>query len=305
MPAEIERRHRVEQLRASPERADARGAAHLVRREGEEVAAERLDVDRSVRRRLRGVHDHDPALLVRPFREALDRIHRSERVRDEVARDDLDVAVACDLVERVELQLTEIVDRDRAEAGAVALRDVLPRDVVGVVLELGDDDEVARTEVVQPPRVRDEVDAFRGAAREDDLAGRRRVDERTRLLARALVAGGRALGELVDAAVHVRVRVLVEVTQRVEHLPRLLRRRRRVQEGDRLAVPQLLQVGEVCADALRVELRLGGDGHCVPSYRRAQTRRCCVAQRVSSCRDDSWSLRSTFDTWLSTVFTER
>ena len=37
----------------------------------------------------------------------------------------------------------------------------------------------------------------------------------------------------------------------------------------------------------------------------AQTRRCSVAQRVSSCRDDSCSFRNTFDTGLSTVFTER
>ncbi len=39
--------------------------------------------------------------------------------------------------------------------------------------------------------------------------------------------------------------------------------------------------------------------------RAAQTSRCCVAQRVSSCRDESWSLRRTLDTWLSTVFTDR
>ena len=38
---------------------------------------------------------------------------------------------------------------------------------------------------------------------------------------------------------------------------------------------------------------------------RAQTSRCSVAQRVSSWRVESWSLRSTLETWLSTVFTER
>ena len=39
--------------------------------------------------------------------------------------------------------------------------------------------------------------------------------------------------------------------------------------------------------------------------RSAQTSRCWVAQRVSSWRVESWSLRSTLETWLSTVFTER
>ena len=40
------------------------------------------------------------------------------------------------------------------------------------------------------------------------------------------------------------------------------------------------------------------------SRHQAQTRRRAVAQRVSSCRLLSWSLRSTAETWLSTVFTE-
>ena len=83
-----------------------------------------------------------------------------------------------DRVERVELELAEVVDRDHPEVGARALGDVLPRHEVRVVLELGDDDEVAGAEVVEAPRVRDEVDALGRAAREDDLARRRRVDER-------------------------------------------------------------------------------------------------------------------------------
>src|SRR5207249_948315 len=57
------------------------------------------------------------------------------------------------------------------------------------------------------------------------------------------------------------VRVLVEVAQRVEHLPWLLRRRGRVEEGDRLAVAQLLEVGKVGPDALRIEPRFRRDGH--------------------------------------------
>ena len=60
-------------------------------------------------------------------------------------------------------------------------------------------------------------------ADEDDLARRRRVHERAHLLARTLERRRRALGELVDAAVHVGVRRRVEVGHRLEHLARLLR----------------------------------------------------------------------------------
>ena len=130
-----------------------------------------------------------------------------------------------------------------------------------MVLELGREHDVARAEVLQPPGVGDEVDRLGRVADEDDLARRRGVHERTHLLARALEPRGRALAELVDAAMDVRVRRLVEVRHRVEHLPRLLRARRRVEEGERLAVEGLLEDREVGAEPERVERRLSLDSH--------------------------------------------
>ena len=47
-------------------------------------------------------------------------------------------------VEVVEPQLALLVERDQPELGARALRDVLPRDEVRVVLELGREHDVAR-----------------------------------------------------------------------------------------------------------------------------------------------------------------
>src|SRR5205814_2542426 len=48
---------------------------------------------------------------------------------------------------------------------------------------------------------------------------------------------------------------------RVEHLARLLRARRRVEVGERLAVEGLLEDGEVRAQLVRVERRNGADSH--------------------------------------------
>src|SRR5690348_17936229 len=76
LAAEVERLHLLEQLAAAPERADAARPAQLVRGEREEVAAKCLHVDLLVRSRLRGVDDHDRALLVRPGGELLDRVDR-------------------------------------------------------------------------------------------------------------------------------------------------------------------------------------------------------------------------------------
>ena len=245
MTPELEGLHRPQELHASPERADARRAAHLVGREREEVTAECLHVDGAMRRGLCSVDDHDRASLMRPSREPLDRIDRAERVRDEVVGDDLDVAVARDRVEVGEVELAVVVERDHPELGARPLRDVLPRHEVRVVLELRDDDDVAWAEVAQTPGVGDEVQPLGRAADEDDLTRRRRVDEARDLLPRALVFGGRSLRQCVDAAVDVRVRRLVELPQLVEDLSRLVRADGGIEVGERLAVDLLLEDGEI------------------------------------------------------------
>ena len=266
LPAEVERLHRLQQLAPAPERADTARAAELVRRDREEVTTERLHVDRTMRRSLCSIDDHDRALGVCPLGELLDRVDRAERVRDEIVRNDLDVAARSELVERIQLELPEIVDRDVRELGTGSLGDELPRHEVGVVLELGDDDDVAGAEIVVTPRVRHEIQRLGCAAREDHLAIRRRVDERPYLLTCALVPGSRALGERVDAAMDVRVRVLVELAHRIEDLTRLLRRRSRIEVGERTPVHELVEYREIGAQLVHVERRgrLHGHGSTVP-----------------------------------------
>ena len=151
----------------------------------DEVGAERLHVERHVRRGLRGVADEDRALLVRPGGELLDRVDRPERVRDVVRRDDLDPCPARRCASSVgEIELALLGQRDHRELRAGAAGDVLPRHEVRVMLELGDDDEVAGAEVRHPPRVRDEVDRLGRVADEDDLAHVGRV-QRARAPSRA------------------------------------------------------------------------------------------------------------------------
>ena len=258
VPAHQERLHPLEQLRPSPEEADPARAAHLVPGDGNEIGAQLLHVDAAMRRGLRRVADVDRALLVRPRGERGDVADRPQRVRDEVRGDDLDVAAGGDLVQRVQPHLAVVVQREHAEVRAHPVGHVLPGDVVGVVLELGDDDEIAGAEVVQAPGVRDEVDRLGRVAEEDDLAGGGRVDECARFLACAFVGGGGALAERVDAAVHVRVRGLVELVHRLQHLARLLGGDRGVEVRERLAVEVLLEDGEVGPQLVSVDSRLRG-----------------------------------------------
>ena len=77
-----------------------------------------------------------------------------------------------EFVEPVEREGAVVEDRDEAEPGAGAFGEELPRDEVGVVLHLGEQDHVAGPEEFSAPGVRDEVDALGGAAGEDDLVRR-------------------------------------------------------------------------------------------------------------------------------------
>ena len=163
-------------------------------------------------------------------------------------------ALARELVERVELELAGVVDRDVAEARARLARDELPRDEVRVVLELGDHDDVARPEVLETPRVGDEVDRLGGAAGEDHLALGRRVDERRRPCAvrpRSPRSRARRAGRRRGGRSRTRARRTSRIA--VEHLPRLLRRGGRVEIRERLAVDELLEEREVRAQRGGVE----------------------------------------------------
>ena len=109
-----------------------------------------------------------------------------------------------------------------------------------------------------------------------------RVQERANLLARGSSALRGPLGEHVDAAVHVRVRRLVELLHRLEHLARLLRARRRVEERQRLAVELLLEDREIGAQALRVQ---GGSRSLRPrSHRTPAPQAVAVAPLLSAAR---------------------
>src|SRR3546814_14397627 len=78
-----------------------------------------------------------------------------------------------------------------------------------------------------------------------------------RSLARALVEPGRALAEVMGAAMHVGVILLVGAAHRIEHLSRLLRRGGAVEEHQRTAMYRAGEDGKVAPDPLHVVGRGG------------------------------------------------
>jgi hypothetical protein len=137
-----------------------------------EVGTERAHVHGNVRDRLRAVHEDHRARGVGAFHDLGHRVDGAEDVRDMAYGDELRAAGE-QLLEGSQLEQAVGADRHEAELRPGALGQHLPGDEVGVVLHLGEHDEVAGGDVGRAPRVGDEVDRLRGVAGEDRLPGNR------------------------------------------------------------------------------------------------------------------------------------
>ena len=115
VPAAEERRHRLEQLAAPVQDADAGRPVGLVAGPGVEVRAQRRHVDGQVRDGLRAVDEHERAGGVRALGDLRDRVDRAEHVGDVGDRDELGAARQ-QVVERVEVEQAVVRDRRRRRA---------------------------------------------------------------------------------------------------------------------------------------------------------------------------------------------
>ena len=137
--------------------------------------------------------------------------------------------------------------------------------------------------IAEPEARRDQIDRLGRRAREHDLVDRAGVEEAAHAFARRLVGVRRGVGEIVQAAMHVGIFVLVDMGQALDHRARLLRRSGVVEIDQRLAVGPLVQNGKIGADRLDVV----GRGACpctslmpASAHARAASQARIVAQRL-------------------------
>ena len=150
----------------------------------------------------------------------------------------------------------------------------LPGDDVGVVLEVAEQDDVARLEPLAAVAVGHQVDALGGVAGEDQLGVAAAADEAADPAPGLLHGLGGLLGQPVGAPVHVGVGRLVVLVHGVEHGPGLLRGGGRVEVDEVTPGGTAPQDGEVLLDPLDVERRRGrgGGGQRHDSYPSASSR---------------------------------
>jgi hypothetical protein len=250
-----ERGHGIEQRFATPQHADARRPAEFVRGEGEEVRTPGLHVGGVVGYVLAAVDDGDGAGRVCGVDELLDGCQRAENVAHRSEGKDL-----CSVEkpgQGCEVELAVGGEGHPTQFEPALGGEHVPRDDVGVVLHVREDNRVTRTKVGRTPRVRHKVQRLGGVLGEDDFVHFRGVDEPAYRGPRRLERVGGLGGKLVRAAVDRRVRSFHESRHRIDDLSRLLRRVRGVEIDDGLAVDFALEKGEIFLDDDGVEAHRG------------------------------------------------
>ena len=125
------------------------------------------------------------------------------------------------------------------------------------MLHFRQQDDITRAKKFPAPRLRHQIDAFGRPAGEDDLVGRRSADVFRDVLAGSFVSFRRARAQLMQAAMHVGVVMLVVIPQRIQHRLRLLRCRGAVEVDQGMAVGPLAQDREILAHSLPIYAAAG------------------------------------------------
>jgi hypothetical protein len=156
-------------------------------------------------------------------------------------------------VEVGEVELPVGGERHPTDLDAELVAQHLPRDDVGVVLHVGEHDDIAFAEVGAAPRAGDQVQRLGRVLGEDHLVGGGCVDQAGDCCSGTFVRLGRFTGEPVRAAVDRSVGVLEELGHRIDHPARLLRRVAGVEVDERLTVDLTGEDRELLAHRLQVE----------------------------------------------------
>ena len=149
------------------------------------------------------------------------------------------------VVKRLHVEGEVLGDGNITQLNASLLGEHLPRDDVGVVFHLGQDNGVAFCEVGSPPRVGDKVDAFCRTAGDDDLV---RIEALLEFTPTGLVAFGRFPRQGVNRSVDVGVGLGVIIVHGVKNNLRLLGGRSVVKVDERVAVYLALKDGKLISE---------------------------------------------------------
>ena len=220
--------------------------------EHEEVSTQSLHIDRRVGDGLSTVNQHGDVVRMSNLDDTLHIVDGAEGVIH-MAHADEPRTRRDDALELRENQVAILVGGDGAQCGTLLLSHALPGHDVGVMVELANDDVIARRQELSAVGLRHEVDALGGTTHEDDLLAGGGVDEPLHLFTGLFVSIRCTGSKSMRTAVDVRIIITVIVRDLVDDQVRLLRRGTIVEPHKVVAVHLLVEHGEVALNLLRVK----------------------------------------------------
>src|SRR5258708_13772684 len=115
------------------------------------------------------------------------------------------------------------------------------------MLHFGEQNDIGRAKKFSAPRLRDEVDAFGGAAREHDLVCAGSADKIGHTLPRFFVMLSCPRAQRVETAMHIRIFVFVVIANDIEDKARLLGAGGAIEVNQRMTVYPLTQNRKILA----------------------------------------------------------
>src|SRR5439155_23284962 len=238
-----------------PQYTNAGRSEHLVAGEGKKVAAEVAHVHRQVRHALRTVQKDQRAVRVGKLRELLYRVDRAEHVRH--VRHGYQSRFWSNQRARCwEVEDALVRNWNRSHLCAGVGGNHLPGQQIAVVLRLRDDDLVAGLEISLAPGAGREIDRLRRIPDEDHRARVRRADKARDLDPNLFVLRRRLFGEDVDAAMDVRVGILIIPRYGLDDRAWFLRGRGIIQVDQWLTVDLAREDRKIGPHALHVQHRM-------------------------------------------------
>ncbi len=249
--------HGVKEFAFSIEYADAGGTDEFVAAEDVEIGIKFLDIGGSVSDPLGAVDEDFGAGGMGDADDVGNWVDRAQGIADVIHCDHFDAPGGPDrggqeLLQRIKVQFTGIIDRDDMEDGTRDFADHLPGNDVGVMFEMADDNFVSRLEKLSAPTAGVEVDAFCGTSGEKILGGLFGIQKRPHLFTGGFVQAGGGLAELVDAPMDIGVLGFVVTDDGINDGARFLRGGGVIEVDEGFAVGFSGENGEIASDSLHI-----------------------------------------------------
>jgi len=209
--------HGTQQIPLGVENADAGGSVDLVTREHIEIHVQGLHIHRRVGNALGSVQQDQGTMPMGDRDHLLNGRDRAQGIGDLGEGDQLRAGVEQMLV-RFQDHLAGVIHWGDPQPGSLLMGQLLPGHDVGVMLEMGEHDLIARLDGVPTPGLRYQIDRLGGAPEEHDLLAAGRVQKAGTGGAGLLISlsgtGRQFMGRPVDVGVFAAVKALQPLDHR-------------------------------------------------------------------------------------------